>query len=56
MHKIYKYSIVTILFVLTNSKASAQFKLPHFLIFANVIYGNPCNDEFKNTYIAEISD
>lgn len=42
------------LFILTTSKASAQFKLPHFQIFANAIYASPSNDQFKNTYDAGI--
>ncbi len=52
MYKNTKYILTVLVMLFVAGKTSAQFKLPHAQIFANLNYATPTNTAFKNAYKA----
>jgi len=48
MHNFLKYILLSFIVLIVNTKASAQFKLPHLQLIANANYATPSNDAFNN--------
>jgi hypothetical protein len=52
MYKNTKYILTLMVMLFVAGKSSAQFKLPHAQIFANLNYATPTNSVFKDAYKA----
>ena len=52
MYKNTKYTLTLLVMLFVAGTASAQFKLPHAQIFANLNYATPSNTAFKDAYKA----